>query len=220
MSEERKGFTAKIIGVIKSPREAFSYIEEGDLWRGILLILVLAVLSSWAGMIYATKMEFDLAQLKVMVGPQVTIEREALKARMLPFIAIGNGIGVIIRWLIPTILIVLMAKMLVGGGNSKRMFAMTEFASIPLIVQQVLRLLDAYMISAKEITVLTASRISTTTLPMRILNQALNIFNIFGILTLVLTIFAVSTNYETRTRKAGTVAISAYIVYVMLTSLL
>jgi hypothetical protein len=218
MSKERKIFPEKIIGVIKFPRETFSYIEDGDLWRGMLLILVLVVLSSWAGMIYATKTEFDLTQFEVMLGP-ATIEREAIKARMIPFIAIGNGIGVIIRWLIPTILIILMAKILVGGGNSKRMFAMTGFASIPLIIQQVLRILDAYMISVKEVAVLTASRIPATTLPLRILNQTLNIFNIFGILTLILTVFAVSANYEAKISKAGAVVLSAHIIYIMLFSL-
>jgi hypothetical protein len=210
MSEVKIGFVGTISKVVKSPREGFSRIEEGDLSKGLVLILFLVVFSAWSSMNYASKMEFNL----VAQG----FDMEQLRSSMLPFYALGGAIGSIIRWLIPSVLLVVMAKIMVGGGSSKRMLAMTEFATIPLIAQQLLRVADSYVISVAEVAAIRALT-PLGNVPLGLLNNILSVFNFFGLLTLFLTIHAVSINYGVKTMKAFKVALSAYIVYLALISL-
>jgi hypothetical protein len=111
MSENDKGFVGKIFGVITSPRRAFQDIEERDLRTGLLVVLLVAVLSAWAGMTYFSKMEPNL-QAAGQAGPlgyggpmffqpgaqasQIDFEASSLT----PFIAIGGIVGTFIRWLV------------------------------------------------------------------------------------------------------------------------
>jgi hypothetical protein len=122
----------------------------------------------------------------------------------------------VIRWLIPSILVLLAANIWVGKGSSKRMLAMTGFASAPRIIQQLLRVVDAYTISAADIASLTATQAAASGLLGKLVNQAFTIFNLFGVLTIVLTAVAVSVNYEATPRRAALVTVLAYIVYMIL----
>lgn len=232
MSEGGRGFAGKVMGVIASPREAFKDIEEGDLRKGLAIVLLVAVLSSWAGNAYLSKMDFAFAgagqaQLSgpgVMFHPGVQNSREidpsAIRSRLMPFIAIGNIIGSILRWIVPSALVLLSAKVLVGEGSSRRLLAMTGFASAPRLIQQALRVVDAYRITPQELTALIASRAAPANLPGRILIQALNLIDVFSVATIVLTVFVVSVNYGASTRKALTATLLAYAVYVLIRTFL
>ena len=68
---------------------------------------------------------------------------------------------------------------------------MTGFASVPRIIQQVLRIIDAYTINSAELASLIALNSFFDGLVGRILNQLIIVFNLFGILTIILTIYAV-----------------------------
>ena len=232
MSEGERGFAGKIMGVITSPREAFKYIEEGDLLKGLAIVLLVAVLSAWAGNAYLSKMDFAFAGAGqaqssgpgVMFHPGVQnageIDPSAIRSRLMPFIAIGNIVGSVLRWLVPSALLLLSAKVLVGEGSSRRLLAMTGFASLPKVFQQALRVVDAYTITAQELMALIASRAAPASLSGRILIQALNLIDVFSVATIVLTVFAVSTNYGTPTRRALAVTILAYASYVLIRTFL
>jgi hypothetical protein len=115
MSENEKSFASKIFGVITSPRRAFQDIEERDLRSGLLVVLLVAILSAWAGMTYFSKMELNL-QAASLAGPfrqggpgffqpgaqDSQIDFEAIRSRLVPFIAIGCIVGTFIRWLVPS----------------------------------------------------------------------------------------------------------------------
>jgi len=227
MSENKSGFFGKIMGLATSPRGVFSGIEEIDLKRGITVVLIIAVLSGWAGMTYFTKTELQIPDMgsgssggSPMFNPGAQdlggLDPEALRSRLAPFIAIGGVLGAVTRWLIPSILVLLAANIWVGKGSSKRMLAMTGFASAPRIIQQLLRVVDAYTISAADIASLTATQAAASGLLGKLVNQAFTIFNLFGILTIVLTAVAVSVNYEATPRRAALVTVLAYIVYMIL----
>ena len=227
MSENKSGFLGKIIGLATSPRSVFSGIEEIDLKRGIAVVLIIAVLSGWAGMTYFTKTELQLPDIgsrpgggNPMFSPgaqdSAGLDPVALRSRLAPFIAIGGILGVVTRWLIPSILVLLAANIWVGKGSSRRMLAMTGFASAPRIIQQLLRVVDAYTISAADLASLTATRAASSGLLGRLVNQAFTVFNVFGVLTILLTVVAVSVNYEATPRKAALVAVLAYVVYMVL----
>ena len=229
MSENEKGFVSKIFGVITSPRKAFHDIEERDLRIGLLVVLLVAVLSAWAGMTYFSKTELNL-QAAGRAGPfgqggpgffqprvqDSQIDFEALRSTMMPFIAIGGIVGTLIRWLVPSLLVLMTAKVLVGEGSSRRMLAMTGFAFMPMAAQQLLRVLDAMTISSADLATFTASQLALTGLVGKIINQAIGVFTVFGLLTVLLNTYAVSANFGADTRKSAMVTIAAYLIYVLL----
>jgi hypothetical protein len=192
VSETKKSFREKIFGVLRSPSTGFPQIEEDDLRKGILIIFIIGLLSSWAGIIY-------------------------LRTRtMMPFLAIGGIVGAFTRWLIPSVLVLITAKILIGDGNTRRMLAMTAFASLPQLAQQLLRVVDAYTISTVDLTALRAAAFPSTGLIFKAMNQGVKVFNLFGLLTLALTVYAVSANYGSPKRRALTVSVSAYLAYILL----
>ena len=230
MSEKKSGFFGTIIGMATSPRNVFSGIEEIDLKRGIAVVLIIAILSGWAGMTYFTKTELQIPGMgsgsgrpgggNPMFSPgaqdSAGLDPVALRSRLAPFIGIGGILGAVTRWLIPSILVVLVANIWVGKGSSKRLLAMTGFASAPRIIQQLLRVVDAYTISAADIASLTATRAAASGLLGKLANQAFTVFNLFGLLTIILTAVAVSVNYEAVPRKAAYVTVLAYVGYMVL----
>lgn len=223
MNENNIGFARKLAGVFTSPRETFGAIDEGDLRMGMAIVLAISVLSAWAGMTYASKMEFDLSGI-IPSGPGAggphEFDTEALKSRILPFIALGGGIGALTRWLIPSLFVLVVARLLVGGGSSKRMLAMTGFANAPMLAQQLLRVLDSSTITTSEVTALSATSMLGVGLIPRIINQILSVFTVFGIAVAILTVFAVSANFETSTRDAAKATTLGYLLYVLLKTFL
>ena len=229
MSDEKIGFIGIILGTLRTPKKTFEGIGEKDLTRGIAVVVLVALLTTWAGMVYFSKTPIDFSALAGQggmggnspmfhAGAQDTggLDPEAIKNRLAPFVAIGNGLGAITRWLVPSVILVMVANLRVGKGSTKRLLAMTGFASAPRILQQTLRVIDAYTISTADIVSVTATRSLFQGLAGNVLNQTLGVFNLFGILTMILTVNAVSVNYETTTRKSVTVTILAYAIYILL----
>lgn len=202
MSENSEKFTGKIIGVITTPQKAFISILEEDLWKGLTLILLLSALTAWAGITYNSK-----ADVYLPYGIPVT-------GRLPTIIAIGDGIGIINRWLISSCLIVLIAKVILGEGNSKRMFTLMGFAYVPLLFQQLLRSLDAKFISKELIPSLITVGSFDQSLNLRLLNILLADFTVFGLWVFVLTFFAVSENYQCSRRKAAVIMVLAYLIFI------
>jgi len=219
-------FIEKLVGVVTVPREAFERIEEGDLRRGILLILVISLLSAWAGATYFSKTEIDLSTLSSRAGPggqsffdrggsTQTPDLETIRAQLTPMVAVVNALAAFTRWLTPSILLVIIAKILAGEGGAKRLLAMTAFASLPLLLQQVLRVIDSMFITSAELKLLAATGLSGTGLVDRFLMQGLRVLNLFGIATLALTVLAMRENYGTSMGKASQVALIAYAGYIL-----
>ena len=227
MSDKKSGFLGKIIGLVASPRGVFTKIEELDLKGGIIVILLIGVLAGWAGMTYFSKTELQIPDMGpgsgggppgFGPGPPGSsgVDPAVLRSRLAPFIAIGGVLGSVTRWLVPSILVLFVANIRLGKGSSKRMFAMTGFAAAPQIIQQLLRGIDSYTISAADIASLTATRAAASGLIGKLVNQAFTVFNLFGVLTIILTAVAVSVNYEAAPRKAAIVTVLAYVIYAIL----
>lgn len=200
-------FTEKLIGVITVPSETFKHITEKDLKKGLLIIFIIVLLSGFAGFTYFSKMS---------MGSQIS----DMQSQIAPFIAVANAITYITRWLVPSIIIAVMAKLMIGEGKIKRLLVMTSYASMPLLILQILRVIDSQIISSAEVGQVIASRFTGEGFVVRFLNQGLNVLNVFGLLTLILTVYAVRENYETSTSKATQVTIISYLVYVIIRTFL
>ena len=227
MSEDRRSFREKAFAVIRSPSTGFAMIDKDDLRKGILIVAIIGLLSSWAGVVYLSKTEFDLSRLTQSGPPRMgggrffgsdsnsqVIDPDTLRSTVMPFIMIGGLVGAFTRWLVPGVLVLIVAKILIGDGNTKRMLAMTAFASLPLMAQQLLRVVDAYTISSGALSALRSPVFPSTSLVYGFLNQGVRVFNVFGLLTLVLTVYAVSANYDSPNRRSFMVSVLAYLFYV------
>lgn len=228
MSETKRSFREQIFRVLRSPSIGFPQIEEDDLRKGIIIICIIGLLSSWAGVVYLSKAEFDLSSM-FQGGPSgmgggffssgsgsPEIDPDVLRRTMTPFLAIGGIVGAFTRWLIPSVLVLIAAKILIGDGSTRRMLAMTAFASLPQLAQQLLRVADASTISTVDLTALRTTLFPSTGLVLKAMNQGVKVFNVFGLLTLALTVYAVSANYGSPKRRALTVSVTAYLAYVLL----
>lgn len=217
MSEGKNGFLSQIWWCIASPRKAFESIRGEDLWKGVILILLLASLSAWAGLGYASKLDIkppELPRSSRFMRPGGAIDVEVFRRNVMTFYALREGFRVTAGWLISSVLLHLFASFLAGNGSLRRTFALTGFASIPLLFQQILRLLDAYTIPRGEVSSLIAARVLGLSLAMRLLSGLLAVFTIFGLWTFVLTVVAVSINYESsRTRTVAATA-AAYLLFI------
>ena len=97
---------------------------------------------------------------------------------------------------------------------------MTSFASIPLLILQILRIIDSQIISPSEVAQVIASRFTGEGLLVRFLNQGLNVLNVFGLITLIFTVYAVTENYGTSNRKAAQVTVLSYLTYLIIRTFL
>lgn len=212
MSEGKRGFLSQAWGCIASPRKALESIQAGDLWKGAILILIMASASAWAGFIYASKRPIELPSF---TGFGQAIDLEAFRRNVMTIFALRDGLGVVFGWLISSLLLHLFASLL-GKGSLRRMLALTGFASIPLGFQQILRLLDAYTISKEAILSINAGQALSLTLAARLGGEALATFTVFGLWAFALTIVAASINYNAATKKAAVTVISAYLLLILL----
>ena len=204
---QEMSFMEKLVGVITVPGETFKHITEKDLKKGLFVILVIAILSGLAGATYFLKRDIDTP-----FGD--------IRSQMSPFVAVIFSITYLIRWFAPSLLLAVFAKVMIGVGSAKRLLAMTSFGSIPLLVQQILRVIDSQIITSTEIKQIIASSFSGDGFVTQFLNEGLKVLNIFEIITVILTVYAVRENYGSSTGKAAQVTVLAYLAYVFVRTLL
>lgn len=219
MSEERKGVLNQILGCMASPRKAFESIQEEDLWKGVVLILILTSVSALAGYNYASKLPVTIPEGFGPHGPfrppGQFVDPQTFRRNIMTLYALRDGLRAVAGWLIPAVLLHLSATLLVGKGSLKRTLAQTAFASIPLLIQQAIRLIDAYTISAEELLSVVSAQPLGHTLTLRFVSNVLSVFTVFGIWAFALTVVAASINYggsKSRTLTATTVAYLAFVV--------
>lgn len=214
MSEERRGFLSQIRGCITSPRKTFETIRGGDVWKGVLLILILTTISAWTGYNYSSKLPVTIPE--GFTFPSYVLDPEVFRKNIMTLYTLRDGLRVISGWLIPSVLLHLFASFTVGKGSFRRTMALTGFASIPLIFQQLLRLVDAYTISSETFLSVSVARTLGQTFILRLMEEALSVFTIFGLWALALTVVAVTINYNTTTKRAAFTVARAYLVLILI----
>lgn len=219
MSDEKRGFLSQAWGCLTSPRGTMGSIQGGDLRKGAALILVLALISAWAGYVYASKLPLELPEQSRHTGFGPIISPGALRRSLMTISAVRDGLRVITGWLIPSVLLHLFTS-LRGKGSLRRMLALTGFTSIPLILQKALRLLDAYVISEEAILSIIEAQAPGRNLALQLVREVSTVFTVFGLWAFALTIVAASINYRTSTMKAAAATSSAYLAFILLRLLL
>jgi hypothetical protein len=211
MNDMRKGFLEQIREVLTSPKNGFQSVTEKDLRRGFLIVLVTAIISASAGMLYLSKIPVEvlmssLASYNVDPGPVLQT--------MGTFASIGGFVRVIVDWALLALMMHALATMLSGKGSLRRFFALAGFAYIPLTIQQVLRVVDALTAQPSTLVNIYVSNSQATGL-MKVV-VSMNLFTLFGLAALVLKGFAVSANYGSTIRKGVLIATVPYIIFIIL----
>ena len=106
MSDSEKGFMRQLLRLLLSPRETFEGINESELVKSVAIVLVIAVLSAWASMLYFIKTDTNLLGLSTDIGQSTMFhpgaqgtggfDLETIKRRIAPFESIASGIGIVV----------------------------------------------------------------------------------------------------------------------------
>jgi len=209
MSEDRS--TPNPLRCLIKPLDTLSKVDERDLWIGLVVVLVIAFLASTARYNYAMKLPIEIPEFLQRPGSRVN--PEAFKRNIAYFQAFGEGAATILNWLLTSILIHLYTRALGGRGSLKGLMAKAGFASTPLLIQQLLRLIDSYTITRENLLELIASLQSWTP-------RTFTHINLFQLWILILLVIAASTNYEASKRRAAASTLLAYLTLLLIPLLL
>lgn len=182
--------------------------------------MILTSVSAWAGYNYASKPPVILPEGFGPHGPfgppGQFVDPQTFRRNIMTLYALRDGLMTVTGWLIPAVLLHLSATLLVGKGSLKRTLAQTGFASLPLFIQQAIRLIDAYTISAEELLSVVSAQPLGQTLVLRFVSNVLSVFTVFGLWAFALTVVAVSINYKASTKRSGTAVAFAYLVFILI----
>ena len=209
---QKSSFIRDIIGCLASPQSSFKLIlEKPSLMKATALILTIAIIAAWASLNYTSK----LPSLEGRVpGQGIPVDPEQLRPALTIMSAVTALTGILGTWLASSALVHGFSRALRGNGTFKSMLTLAGYASIPLLIQHVLRLVDSFMISQQALQLATDLQISV------IAEAAVGIFTIFGIWSMILLIIAARENYKISTAKSTAATILSFIVLIFISAFL
>jgi len=216
MSDEMS-FSKKLVGVFTHPRSTFEAITEKNLTSGFTVVLLVVIVGVLASAQYVSRI--DVSSLPLM-SQFPGVDASTIRSGLGVAFGLITGIRTVTGWLIPALIIYAMARLITGGGGFKRLLAQTGFASAPLLIQQVLRLIDAYATRGVLGGGLLQTGFLTAGLPLRILNQTLNTLNLFSLVTMGLTVVATSVTFKSSKKKMALIVVASYVVFIVLRALI
>ena len=211
MSDEKPGFIGQLTGVLYKPRVIFSSMDESDLTKAILVMLVMVILSAYSSTIYISKIPLTV------LSPQLEgVDTSQIEGTMGIFAGVGSGVTVLVGWIASTLVLHGLSRLSGGNGSMKRFFAMNGFVTIPSILNQILRIVDASMLDSVT---LSSYFVSYRDISNKILKGLLgtNLLNIWGLAGLALLVIALETNYGMNRSRAVMIALLPSVVMFILT---
>jgi len=209
---QKSSFIRDIIGCLTSPQSSFkSILENPSLMKATALILTIAIIAAWASLNYTSK----LPSLEGLVpGQGIPVDPEQLRPALTIMSAVTSLTGIFGTWLASSALVHGFSRALRGNGTFKSMLTLAGYASIPLLIQHVLRLADSFMISQEALQLAANLQMSV------IAEAAVGIFTIFGIWSMILLIIAARENYKMSTAKSTVATILSFIVLIFISAFL
>jgi len=167
-------------GRLASIKKWLDAVTGKDLLKAAAIVVLTGLFAGGAAYSTASKMEIPIEGM----GNTVQI-----------VVAISALVMTLLGWVLSSLIYHASAHLLGGKGDRNRMFALTGYASIPALIQQLLRFVSYWFLGQTAMT--------ATTLPEVLLGY----FNVFSVLGLVLVGVAVMINYGVSGRKAAFVAL-------------
>ena len=210
MSEDKPGFLGQVMGVLYQPRKIFSTVDESDLTKGLIVMFLMVILASYSSTLY-----MDKIPLSVLSSQLEGVDTSQFEGTMGIFAGIGLAVTIIIGWVASTVLMHGLGRLSGGGGSIKRFFALHGFASVPSLLNQVVRIADASIIDSAS---LSSYFVTYRDMENKMLKAFLgtNLFNIWGLATVVLLVFAVEDNYKTSSTRSAMVVLLPSLIYFLI----
>lgn len=200
---EKPGYLGQVLGVLYKPREIFSTVDEDDLMKGMVIVLVMMALGAYSSMTYMGKIPITV------LAPQLSeanVDPSQIGGSLGLFAGIGTGISVLIGWVISTLLLHGLGKLSGGDGTMKRFFAINGFVAVPGLLNQVLRVVDAsIMDSASLVGYFIAYRDISSKLVKAIIG--VNLLNVWTLASIALLVLGLEENYKLAKGRAVVVAL-------------
>lgn len=197
-----------ILGIMKcivSPQSLFkSVLEKPNLTKATSLILVIAVVAAWASFNYMSKL--PLTSLLQQEGGGMFPEQGQLMIASV----VMTLIGVFGTWFTSSALIHGFAKVLKGNGAFNNILILAGYASMPLLIQQLLRLVDSFVVSPEGALQIVGFLVSAGPLLNPIASAAAHILTIFRLWSIVLLVIAVRENYKVSMARSTVVTILSF----------
>jgi len=210
MSNEKTGFLGQFTGVLYKPRAIFSTMDEGDLIKGIIVMLIMVVLAAYSSMVYMSKIP-----LSVLTPMLEGVDVGQFEGTMGIMAGVGSAVTIIIGWVAGTLLMHGLGRLSGGDGPMKAFFAMHGFASVPSLLNQLLRVVDAsIMDSASLAGYFVAYRDTGSKLLKALIGT--NLVNIWGLATMALLVIAAEENYGLSRTRAVMIVLLPSLVYFLL----
>ena len=208
---DKPGFLGQAMGVLYKPREIFSTVDEDDLMKGMIIVLLMIALGSYSTMVYMSKIPLTV------IAPQLEgQDLGAVGGSMGLISGIGAGVSMLIGWAISTLILHGLGKVSGGDGSMKRFFAINGFVAVPSLLNQVLRVVDAsIMDSASLVGYFVAYRDIQSTLVKAVIG--INLLNIWAIAGLALLVISLEENYQLARGRATLIALVPTILLFALT---
>ncbi len=207
MSDEKPGFIGQFAGVLYKPRMIFSSIDESDLTKGLIVMIVMVLLASYSSSIYIGKISLTV------LSPQLEgVDTSQIEGTMGIFAGVGAGITIMIGWVAATLLLHGLGKLSGGSGSMKRFFAMHGFASVPTLFNQILRIADSSILDSAT---LSSYYVNYRDISNKALKALLgtNLVNIWELATIALLVIAVEENYGMSRSRAIMIVLVPSVVY-------
>lgn len=207
MNEKKQGILERFIGVLYKPRQTFITIVESDLNKAVLVIVLMIILAGYSEMVYTSKIPYS-----IIVSGLDNVDSGQIASSTGILIVIGIGVIVSVGWIISTLLIHILIKFTGGVGSLKRFFAMHCYVSVPNLLKQLLRVIDASLLDSST---LTGYYLSNKGINNKLLKALLgtDLLNIWGLAYFALIVIAIEENYKTSRSKAVIIAILPSLIY-------
>ena len=176
MNEPRKGLNG-----------LFANVKAGDLWKGVLVVLLAATLTG----------------VEDLVGFGGTASAASLgSGRLLTFAATLGEVFLV--WILSTALIHGLSRLMHGKGSMRRLYALNGFAYIPIALQVLFSVIDVVIFTPGA---------SPATGQLSILLSELNLFNLA---TIALSTLAVASNYGFSRRRSLVIVLVPVLILLVL----
>jgi len=210
MSKEKTGFLGQFTGVLYKPRAIFSEMDDGDLVKGLVVMLVMVVLAAYSSMVYMSKIP-----LSVLTPMLEGVDIGQFEGTMGVMAGVGTGVTILLGWVAGTLLMHGLSRLSGGDGSMKAFFAMHGFASVPSLLNQLLRVVDASIMDTNS---LAGYFVAYREIGSKALKALIgtNLVNIWGLATVALLVIAVEENYELNRTRAVMIVLLPSVVYFLL----
>ena len=189
-----------MLGVLYKPREIFSTVDEDDLSKGIFIALVMVVLAAYSAMTYMGKIPLDV------LAPQLQgIDAGPMADSMGAISGIAGGVSLLVGWVFTGLVLHLLGKFSGGDGSMKRFFALYGFASVPALLNQVFRVVDATIVDSSLIGYFVSYRDLSNKLVRAFIGA--NLMNVWALAGVALVSLSLQENYRIGGGRAALIAL-------------